>query len=165
MPQRFSTWITIYLVLYDFSEWLENTYHPFKLSCLSAPLSLRGSYIVQCSCFQFAQADALVCSFCYCFVGSIELQIGRRIHAYMQEEADKSGSDRTDCNEKMMRDNIDLPDGLVESLISGNICLPYSNCFPLPSIVSCIGGCKEEIFCRQASSFDTTSWNSDILFI
>ena len=152
------------------SECLEKTYHPFKLCCLSASLFVAVK-IMQCSCFQFAQADALVCSFCYRFVGSIELQIGRRIHACMQQEVDKSGSTlnenpsssvegcpgHTDDNDKMLRDSIDLPDGLVESLISGNICLPYSDCFPLPSIVSCIGGCKEEIFCRQASSFNTTS--------
>ena len=119
----------------------------------------------------FTQTDALVCGFCYRFVGSIELQIGRRILAFMQEEVDNSGStpddaspssyvdqcfDHNDHNGRMPRGSIHLPDGFVESLISGRVCLPYSELFHLPPIVRCFGGCNEEVFCRHAPLFHTT---------
>lgn len=135
------------------------------------------------------KADALVCSFCFCFIGSIELQIGRRLFSSTQKEientfvgADEAGQqllqtdksddttanspagfccddfDHMDCTEKNIRASLNLPSGLVESLVNESIRLPYSELFPLPSIVKCFGGCEDDLFCSETCA--KAAWDS-----
>lgn len=111
------------------------------------------------------QVDCLVCSYCFCFVGSIELQIGRKLYleqlgvfpnneCHMQEDCYNSDSDVEDqqvsgeCSPSPSKDKISLPKDVVESLFNGEMHLPYSEKFSLPPIVSCPGGCKENYYCR-----------------
>lgn len=41
-----------------------------------------------------------------------------------------------------------LPKENIESLMNGELALPCSKEFPLPSVVPCSGGCKEAYYCR-----------------
>lgn len=41
-----------------------------------------------------------------------------------------------------------LPHTTIQSLMDGSLRLPYSENFPLPSVVPCLGGCKEAYYCR-----------------
>ncbi|ERM97433.1 hypothetical protein AMTR_s02552p00005020, partial [Amborella trichopoda] len=118
--------------------------------------------------------DALVCSYCFRYIGSIELQIGRKL--YLQglgkgegEEFElgtskhihKEGclaeslhfgenhsvmaghSDSDSASSSKSEDNayLPLPKEVIESLINGELVLPYSKEFLLPSVISCVGGC------------------------
>lgn len=118
------------------------------------------------------QVDCLVCSYCFCFIGSIELQIGRKLYleqlgvssnneCHMEKDCDNSdssvGEDDSDvedqqvsgeCSSSPSKDKISLPKDVVESLFHGEMKLPYSEKFSLPPIVSCPGGCKENYYCR-----------------
>eukprot|EP00250_Pteridium_aquilinum_P015922 c22840_g1_i1 orf=623-2047(-) len=132
------------------------------------------------------KADALVCSFCFCFIGSIELQIGRRLLSSLPEGSENTsavdqaseGSD-TDyedtaaisgagfcChdldNMNHMEKNVGsctkLPLGVAEELVNGSLRLPFSDLFPLPSIVTCVGGCEDELFCSETCA--KAAWDS-----
>ncbi|XP_062106160.1 histone-lysine N-methyltransferase ATXR2 [Humulus lupulus] len=125
--------------------------------------------------------DCLVCSFCFRFIGSIELQIGRKL--YLQElgvsenhnECDmedvssdgedysyeENGEDSGACSSSNFRKKVELPKGVVESLMNGNLKLPYSDKFPLPPIVPCIGGCGEAHYCSKlCAQADWESYHS-----
>lgn len=41
-----------------------------------------------------------------------------------------------------------LPQGVVTSLMNGEMALPHTDKFPLPSPLSCPGGCQEAFYCR-----------------
>lgn len=110
------------------------------------------------------QVDCLVCSCCFRFIGSIELQIGRRLYLQgLGRETDCSdmvssdGSDMDDhvdsqkCSSTSSRNKFQLPTETVESLMHEKLALPYSNEFPLPSVINCPGGCKEVYYCRCVS--------------
>ncbi|KAE9585605.1 hypothetical protein Lal_00009897 [Lupinus albus] len=115
--------------------------------------------------------DCFVCSFCFRFIGSIELQIGRRL--YLQE---LNASENHGCNEMEIdssdeeestqqcgsgsssKTKIPLPEGVVESLMNGQLILPYSKEFPLPSPVPCHGGCGEAYYC--SASCAEADWES-----
>lgn len=93
--------------------------------------------------------DCLVCSFCYKFIGSIELQIGRKL--YLEElgvsAVDECGSsNETGCSSSSSKTH--LSQDTIQSLMDGSLRLPYSENFPLPSVVPCPGGCKEAYYCR-----------------
>ncbi|KAL6287404.1 hypothetical protein ACE6H2_011794 [Prunus campanulata] len=105
--------------------------------------------------------DCLVCSFCFRFIGSVELQIGRRLYLqelgvsasqgccqtdYSSEDEDSrdSGPSSSSCKEK-----VPLPKGFAESLMNGGLKLPYSDKFPLPPAVPCHGGCGEAYYCSK----------------
>ncbi|RVW25511.1 Histone-lysine N-methyltransferase ATXR2 [Vitis vinifera] len=123
--------------------------------------------------------NCLVCSFCFHFIGSIELQIGRRLYlqglgvstsngcgretfshnshdncqvdssedednCYM-EEHDELG----ECASSSSKDKVPLPKGVVESLMNGELTLPYPKEFPLPSAIACSGGCGEAYYCSK----------------
>ncbi|KAG5114489.1 hypothetical protein JHK82_037758 [Glycine max] len=111
--------------------------------------------------------DCLVCSFCFRFVGSIELQIGRKL--YMQQlRANEShgcdvGSSSKHCHEMDSSDEeestqqctsgspktkVPLPEDVVQSLMNGQLVLPFSEKFSLPPAVPCPGGCGEAYYCR-----------------
>ncbi|KAL0306913.1 UNVERIFIED_CONTAM: Histone-lysine N-methyltransferase ATXR2 [Sesamum radiatum] len=96
--------------------------------------------------------DCLVCSFCFRFIGSIELQIGRKL--YLQElgvsAVDECGSsDGIGCSTSSEKTRI--PQDAIQSLMNSSLRLPYSENFPLPSVVPCLGGCKEAYYCRSAA--------------
>ena len=124
------------------------------------------------------QIDCLVCSFCFRFIGSIELQIGRRL--YLQDlgvsvnhESDletfkhipedccrtdsSDGEDNSlmnnhdnlgNCASSSSKERFPLPREVVESLMNGELVLPYSKEFSLPPVVRCAGGCGEAFYCR-----------------
>lgn len=52
------------------------------------------------------------------------------------------------CASSSSKDKVPLPKGFVESLMNREFVLPYSNKFPLPSAISCPGGCGEAYYCR-----------------
>ncbi|KAF7142024.1 hypothetical protein RHSIM_Rhsim06G0158100 [Rhododendron simsii] len=123
--------------------------------------------------------DCLVCSFCFRFIGTIEVQIGRKL--YLQDlgvaannECDRqtlahipkktcqiNSSDSEDgsyvkdptsmeeCASTSSKYGTPLPKEIVESLMNGELVLPYSKQFPLPSVISCLGGCREAFYCSQ----------------
>ncbi|XP_077220510.1 histone-lysine N-methyltransferase ATXR2 isoform X2 [Tasmannia lanceolata] len=125
------------------------------------------------------KVDSLVCSYCFRYIGSIELQIGRKL--YLQAlglSADKEHDHETfsdtskvscphellDKRENTLMTNHDkqgvcassdsehnnlVPDEVIQSLINGSLGLPYSKKFTLPSVISCPGGCKEEHYCSK----------------
>ncbi|KAI7741890.1 hypothetical protein M8C21_005436 [Ambrosia artemisiifolia] len=77
--------------------------------------------------------DCLVCGCCFRFIGSIEIQIGRKL--YLQG---LGGGPHDDCfNEK------------VELLMHQRLELPHSKKFPLPEVINCPGGCKEVYYCSK----------------
>ncbi|RRT78944.1 hypothetical protein B296_00004651, partial [Ensete ventricosum] len=111
------------------------------------------------------KVDCLVCSYCFRFIGSIELQIGRKL--YLQE---LGLSANKECKESFhgvgsstytnSKDN-SIPTEVLHSLINGNMSLPYTNLFALPSIFDCPGGCKEEHYCSKlCADLDWESFHS-----
>ncbi|XP_076886162.1 histone-lysine N-methyltransferase ATXR2-like [Bidens hawaiensis] len=77
--------------------------------------------------------DCLVCGCCFCFIGSIEVQIGRKL--YLQH----LGSLKDACfNEQL------------ELLMQEKLELPHSKKFPLPAVINCPGGCKEVYYCSKS---------------
>lgn len=98
-----------------------------------------------------------MCSYCFRFIGSIEFQIGRRL--YWQSIGGSSGcSNERDCHGSdvgsstgssgVTKGNIDtLPQEVLESLITGDLSLPFTDHFALPQVVAC-RGCEEERYCR-----------------
>ncbi|XP_044501289.1 histone-lysine N-methyltransferase ATXR2 isoform X2 [Mangifera indica] len=132
------------------------------------------------------KVDCLVCSFCFRFIGSIELQIGRKLYlkslgvsandccdmetssqasnnccdtdsSDMENESEmKNHQNLENCVSTSSNVNISLPKGVVESLMNDEFALPYSNKFPLPSAVSCPGGCKEAYYCSKSCA--ETDW-------
>ncbi|KAG5397980.1 hypothetical protein IGI04_019794 [Brassica rapa subsp. trilocularis] len=87
------------------------------------------------------KVDCLVCSFCFRFIGSIEKQIGRKLYF---NNMGLSGC----CGGASSSSNLhSLPQGVVTSLMNGEIALPHTDKFPLPSPLSCPGGCQEAFYC------------------
>ncbi|XLR00453.1 hypothetical protein S83_066651, partial [Arachis hypogaea] len=111
--------------------------------------------------------------FCFRFIGFIELQIGRSL--YLQglrdseshgcdvrsssslsknfREMDSSSEDEDQgthqCDSGSSKDKIPLPEGVVESLMNGQLNLPYSKEFSLPPAVPCLGAFGEAYYCRK----------------
>lgn len=129
------------------------------------------------------KVDSFVCSFCCRFIGSIELQIGRRLFLHGESmrnrakecEAEKStccsqlelvakstnleenGDGLADhntiedsCSDRHSKTRTCIPEEVVESLLNGALKLPYSERFPLPTVINCIGGCSEEYYCSTS---------------
>lgn len=91
-----------------------------------------------------------MCSYCFCFIGSVEAQIGRRLYLqslgiYGEKECEKEHPIHS-TNDKMERDF--PPKEMIESLLNGDLSLPFTNQFELPEAVPCPGGCEEEQYCR-----------------
>ncbi|KAL2331817.1 hypothetical protein Fmac_019398 [Flemingia macrophylla] len=121
--------------------------------------------------------DCLVCSFCFRFIGSIELQIGRRL--YMQQlkandsdgcnvgnsskhchDMDSSDEDKSSqqCTSDSSKTKVPLPEAVVESLMNGQLVLPFSEKFSLPPAVPCPGGCREAYYCSMSCA--EADWDS-----
>ncbi|XP_071723211.1 histone-lysine N-methyltransferase ATXR2-like [Rutidosis leptorrhynchoides] len=111
--------------------------------------------------------ECFVCSYCFKFIGSIELQMGRRLYfqniigpASSNNGCGASTSSRGHCSDTDSseeedfnfpeKETIPLPDGVVESLMDGGLVLPYSDKFPLPTVISCPGGCDEAHYCSKS---------------
>ncbi|KAK7335563.1 hypothetical protein VNO80_27472 [Phaseolus coccineus] len=126
--------------------------------------------------------DCLVCSFCFRFIGSIELQIGRRL--YMKQlRANEShgcdvgnssqhfhGMDSSDeeentqqCTSGISKTKVPLPEGVVESLMNGKLVLPCSEKFSLLPAVPCSGGCGEAYYCSMSCA--EADWESSHLLL
>ncbi|XP_047150437.1 histone-lysine N-methyltransferase ATXR2 [Vigna umbellata] len=126
--------------------------------------------------------DCLVCSFCFRFIGSIELQIGRRL--YMKQlRANEShgcdvgnssqhfhGMDSSDeeentqhCTSGISKTKVPLPEGVVESLMKGQLMLPCSEKFTLLPAVPCPGGCGEAYYCSMSCA--EADWESSHLLL
>jgi hypothetical protein len=98
-----------------------------------------------------------VCSYCFRFIGSVEFQIGHRLylqnagssigcHSERHCRGSESGSS-TGSPGVTKGNGEDLPLEVIESLITGETSLPFSDHFALPEVVSC-HGCEEERYCR-----------------
>ncbi|XP_011625872.1 histone-lysine N-methyltransferase ATXR2 isoform X3 [Amborella trichopoda] len=137
------------------------------------------------------KVDALVCSYCFRYIGSIELQIGRKLYLqglgkgegeefelgtskHIQKEgclaeslhlrenhsvmAGHSDSDSASSSKSEDNAYLPLPKEVIESLINGELVLPYSKEFVLPSVISCVGGCAEEHYCSKSCA--EADWES-----
>ncbi|XVF66967.1 hypothetical protein PTKIN_Ptkin10aG0082400 [Pterospermum kingtungense] len=123
--------------------------------------------------------DCLVCSYCFKFIGSIELQIGRKLYLKSlglgispHNECQNSSSDEEDQDNHYVQNHLHSENGAsssstntvpsptmaVESLMNGELALPYSNKFPLPSVVSCPSGCEEAFYCSKSCA--EADWES-----
>lgn len=60
----------------------------------------------------------------------------------------KDPTSMEDCISSSSKYGTPLPKDIVESLMNGELVLPYSKQFPLPSVISCPGGCQEAFYCR-----------------
>ncbi|KAI6672828.1 hypothetical protein NL676_000734 [Syzygium grande] len=132
--------------------------------------------------------DCLVCSFCFRFIGTLELQIGRRL--FFQDfglssshgcdtgscsdvSNDHGASDSSDgddimdeesyddsrgCASGSKRAKVPLPKEIVESLMNGEIVLPFSDKFSSPPVIPCSGGCQEAYYCSKVCA--DADWNS-----
>ncbi|RAL41821.1 hypothetical protein DM860_009003 [Cuscuta australis] len=116
--------------------------------------------------------NCLVCSYCFRFIGSIEHQIGRQLfwldfgegkelshtkrdfrNSPHSDEAGSSGKELQEnggCSSSSSRPKVSIPKDLLHSLMNGDTLLPYSEHFPLPSIVPCPGACEESYYCSPA---------------
>ncbi|XP_073003252.1 histone-lysine N-methyltransferase ATXR2 [Typha latifolia] len=124
------------------------------------------------------KVDCLVCSYCFHFIGSIELQIGRRLYLQSlglsaskecQYQTLPHSSKEVCCTElvnveensvkddngnigpsasRNLKDNFPSKE-VLESLINGALSLPCTNQFALPPLIACPGGCEEEHYCSQ----------------
>lgn len=119
--------------------------------------------------FIHAQMDCLVCSHCFRYIGSIELQIGRKLFFDHLKSSSKTDDDENTSNvskqshspknceithtnsEKMKLNNDSTYQKSLEALMNGTLILPYSKKFRLPPVISCPGGCEEEHYCRYRS--------------
>ncbi|KAJ4831688.1 Histone-lysine N-methyltransferase atxr2 [Turnera subulata] len=95
------------------------------------------------------QFDCLVCSFCFQFVGSVEFQIGRKLFLQSLGVSSSNHCDEGECSSSCSQDGVSLPKEVIESLMNGELVLPYSDKFPLPSYVPCPGGCAEAFYCSE----------------
>lgn len=115
--------------------------------------------------FLLLQMDCFVCGSCFRFIGSIELQIGRKLyfkglgasssnhcHSDSSDEEDNScaieDANLGECSASVSKGGIALSQEFIESLMGGQLLLPYSEKFSLPSLCPCPGGCGEEFYCR-----------------
>lgn len=116
--------------------------------------------------FWHLQVDCLVCSHCFRFIGSVELQIGRKLilqdlgltddnekvctmasHDVGTDSLLNRKDDTGTSTYQNLKENY-ISGEVLESLVRGNLSLPFSNIFSLPSVFDCPGGCKEEHYCR-----------------
>ncbi|XP_051126295.1 histone-lysine N-methyltransferase ATXR2 isoform X2 [Andrographis paniculata] len=101
----------------------------------------------------------MVCSYCFQFIGSVELQIGRKL--YLQDlgvsAVDGCGSsDEAGCS--VSSEKVGLPQDAIQSLMNGGLKLPYSDNFSLPAVVPCAGACEEAYYCSKSCA--EADWDS-----
>ena len=74
------------------------------------------------------------------------------------DDEDRDGEDMDENDEHCgcigdSKKNKTLPSDKRAALASGALVLPYSNHFPLPPVVSCKGGCSDDVYCRLVFLF------------
>ncbi|KAJ0113528.1 hypothetical protein Patl1_02063 [Pistacia atlantica] len=136
------------------------------------------------------KVDCLVCSFCFRFIGSIELQIGRKLYLQnlgvsandccdmetsshvsnncfdtvssdMEDESQvKNHQNLENCASSSSKDNISLPNGVVESLMNGELVLPYSNKFPIAFCCFLFWGMQRSILFKSCAETDWELFHS-----
>ncbi len=86
------------------------------------------------------------------------------------EERDEVGGEDMDENDEHCGCSGDskmkkaLPSDARSALARGALVLPYSNQFPLPPVVTCKGGCQDDVYCRLLFLFRTTcAWIHEML--
>lgn len=72
------------------------------------------------------------------------------------DECGSSGG--TECSSSSQKTR--LPHDAIQSLMNGGLRLPYSENFPLPLVVPCLGGCKEAYYCRYFAYFNIPILNT-----
>ncbi|KHN36551.1 Histone-lysine N-methyltransferase ATXR2 [Glycine soja] len=105
--------------------------------------------------------DCLVCSFCFRFVGSIELEIGRRLYMQQLRANESHGYEEEStqqCTSGSPKTKVPLPEDVVQSLMNGQLVLPFSEKFSLPPAVPCPGGCGEAYYCGMSCA--EVDWES-----
>ncbi|XP_042483168.1 histone-lysine N-methyltransferase ATXR2 [Macadamia integrifolia] len=124
------------------------------------------------------KVDCLVCSYCFRFIGSIELQIGRKLYLQdlglsaskecveMHQHTSKGcypddsldGEENSlmvdhenseSCTSSDQDDKVPRPKEVITALMNGDLVLPHSDQFSLPSVVPCPGGCGEANYCSK----------------
>ncbi|WOL17770.1 histone-lysine N-methyltransferase ATXR2 isoform X1 [Canna indica] len=131
------------------------------------------------------KVDCLVCSYCFRFIGSIELQIGRKLYLQDLGLCDKECKETTSsfpekvCTRELhdVKNNSicngsndigsstfrnsksnSIPTEVLQSLMNGTLSLPHTGLFALPSVFDCPGGCKEEHYCSKTCA--DSDWES-----
>ncbi|XP_020570983.1 histone-lysine N-methyltransferase ATXR2 isoform X2 [Phalaenopsis equestris] len=130
------------------------------------------------------KVDCFVCSSCFRFVGSVELQIGRKLYLQSLGLSVKKECDHqiffkdavASCSlESQNEDDLLLQENsdnagqsscsenspskeVLELLMNGKLSLPFSEQFLLPPIVPCPGGCEEEHYCSKVCA--DSDWES-----
>lgn len=102
--------------------------------------------------------DCLVCGYCFQFIESVEYQIGRKLYLQSLGVPSCNGCDEGECSSSSSNNKACLPEGVIEALMNGELVLPYSDKFPLPSTVPCPGGCQEAYYCSKSCA--QTDWES-----
>lgn len=102
--------------------------------------------------------DCLVCGYCFQFIESVEYQIGRKLYLQSLGVPSCNGCDEGECSSSSSYNKACLPEGVIEALMNGELVLPYSDKFPLPSTVPCPGGCQEAYYCSKSCA--QTDWES-----
>ncbi|EIE20780.1 SET domain-containing protein [Coccomyxa subellipsoidea C-169] len=87
------------------------------------------------------RADALVCSRCFTFIGSIGMQIAHRLLSMRSEGLGLHPSFACLCSATLSMDLSCLWSGVAE--------LPHSDRYPLPKLVTCLGGCTDTVYCSE----------------
>lgn len=137
----------------------------FQLSvcCFNCFWAFHFSFQLNFVSIVLLQIECLVCSFCFRFIGSVELQIGRRLYLqelgvsasqdccqadYSSDEEEEEDLGQCGSSSSGYKDKRPLPKGLAQSLMNGELNLPYSDKFSMPPAVSCPGVCGEAYYCR-----------------
>ncbi|KAJ6860102.1 histone-lysine N-methyltransferase ATXR2 isoform X1 [Populus alba x Populus x berolinensis] len=132
--------------------------------------------------------DCLVCGYCFQFIESVEYQIGRKLYLQSLGVPSCNGCDEGmdfshfgrlvlccfigckddshrkayeilgECSSSSSNNKACLPEGVIEALMNGELVMPYSDKFPLPSTVPCPGGCQEAYYCSKSCA--QTDWES-----
>ncbi|GJN01663.1 hypothetical protein PR202_ga18944 [Eleusine coracana subsp. coracana] len=112
--------------------------------------------------------DCIVCSYCFRFIGSVEFQIGRRLYLHSigtdndgAFERHCHGSDvgsSTSCSGATNVNANAVPQEVIMSLMAGDMQLPFTDQFALPSVAACPGGCEGELYCSQSCA--DSDWDS-----
>jgi hypothetical protein len=112
--------------------------------------------------------DCVVCSYCFCFIGSVGFQIGPRF--YLQGistgndgifERHYNGSvigSSEGCSAATNGNANVVPQEVIMSLMDADMSLPFTDQFALPSVVACPGGCEGELYCSQSCAY--SDWES-----
>lgn len=77
-----------------------------------------------------------------------ELNASESHGCHEMESSDEEESTEQCASGSSSKTKIPLPEGVVESLMNGQLILPCSKEFPLPPPVPCPGGCGEAYYCR-----------------